>query len=185
MPEYRLPWTGETPVLETERLRLRGITIEDWPFIRDRWANPQFTRYIGAPLSEEESWGKFLRSIGQWVVMGFGYWAVDEKQTGAVIGEIGFMHYKRIMEPAIEDGPEIGWGFAPSTHGKGYASEAALCAVEWGDAHFKTSRMTCIIDPANKGSIRVAEKCGFGEVRRATYKGDEIIVLHRPIAPRG
>ena len=80
-----------TPVLETARLRLRGRTLDDFAFFREMWADPAVTRYIdGKPRSEEDTWTKFLRMIGHWSVMGFGYWAVEEKESGALIGEAGF-----------------------------------------------------------------------------------------------
>ena len=57
----------EVPVIETERLRLRGRTLDDFPFIRDMWGDPEVVRHIsGAPVPEETSWTKFLRMFGHW-----------------------------------------------------------------------------------------------------------------------
>jgi len=170
----------KVPVIETVRLRLRGRTLEDFPFFLDMWADPEVTRYIGGkPRGEEETWTKYLRTLGHWAVMGYGYWAVEEKDSSALIGEVGFGDFKRDMTPSIKGEPEIGWVLASSAHGKGYASEAALAAVEWGDEHLGGARMSCIIEPAHAASIRIAEKCGFKETARTILHGDEILLLHR------
>ena len=78
------------PRLETERLILRGHRLDDFPAIRDIWADPIVTKYIsGKPRPEEEAWLKFLRATGFWVHLGYGYWIVEDKETGAVMGRQG------------------------------------------------------------------------------------------------
>ncbi|MEO1243870.1 MAG: GNAT family N-acetyltransferase [Pseudomonadota bacterium] len=174
--------TGLTaaPVLETQRLRLRGRTLDDFSFINAMWADPEVTRYIGGkPRSEEDNWTKFLRMMGHWPAMGFGYWIVEEKDTGALLGEAGFGEFKRDMKPSIKGEPELGYAFAACAHGKGYGSETIAAVVAWGDEHLDGVRMSCIIDLENLASIRVAEKCGFVKTGRAIYHGDEILLLHR------
>ncbi|MHA7871978.1 MAG: GNAT family N-acetyltransferase [Hyphococcus sp.] len=174
--------TGFTsaPLLETPRLRLRAHRAEDFPFFRDMWADRAVTRFIGGePRSEEDTWTKFLRMIGHWRVMGFGYWAVEARESGALIGEAGFGEFKRAMTPSIKGEPELGYAFAASSHGKGYASEAAMAVVAWGDSHLPGVRMSCIIDPAHEASVRVAEKCGFSEMTKALYHNAPILLLHR------
>jgi RimJ/RimL family protein N-acetyltransferase len=168
------------PVIETERLKLRGHCIADCAASAAMWADPVVTRHIGGrPLSEEESWSRLLRYAGHWALLGFGYWAVEEQATGSFVGELGFADYKRDMEPSLKDIPEIGWIFAAQFHGKGYATEAVRAAVAWGDAHFGVGRTACIIDPENLASIRVAEKCGYRKLQIATYKGHSTMVFVR------
>ncbi len=170
------------PVVETERLILRGSQPDDFAFYRELRADPEVARYTGGePLSEEDSWTKYLRSIGHWAVMGFGYWLVEARDSGQAIGEVGFSDFKRVIEPSIKGEPEIGWALTPSVHGKGYASEAALAAVAWGDKNFKAKRMSCIIDPEHAASIRIAEKCGFKKTGVATYHDEDIALFHREI----
>lgn len=179
-PELRLAWTGAAPVLETGRLLMRGPEPDDFPAFAAMWADRDVVRYITKdPVNEEDAWAGFLRIAGHWPVMGYGYWMVLEKQTNTFLGEVGFVDFKRDMTPSIKGEPEIGWVFATAAHGKGYATEAAKAAVEWGDAHFGGARMSCIISTPHIASIHVAEKCGFRESARTQYKGDEIVVLHR------
>ena len=176
----RLTKLTTAPTLETQRLRLRARTLEDFSFIKSMWADPDVTKFIGGePRSEEESWTKFLRMIGHWSVMGFGYWMVEEKDSGTLLGEVGFGEFKRDMAPPIKGEPELGYAFAATAHGKGYASESVGAVVAWADEHLGAVRMSCIIDLENRASIRIAEKCGFVETGHAMYHGEEILLLHR------
>jgi RimJ/RimL family protein N-acetyltransferase len=143
------------------------------------WADPVVTRYLGQSFTEEESWTRFLRYVGHWNLLGFGYWVVEERSTGNFVGEIGFADYKRNIESSLNLAPEIGWVLAAESHGKGYATEAVRAAVAWGEKHFESSRTTCIIRPDNVASIRVAEKCGYRELQQTTYKGHPIVVFVR------
>ena len=168
------------PVLETERLVLRGHTLEDFPAYAAMWADPQVTKFIGGkPFSEEEAWGKFLRTFGQWMVMGFGFWSVVERSTGKRVVEVGFVEGRRDIVPSLIGVPECGWSLATHAHGKGYATEAVNAALVWGDAHFGKVRMACIIAPENVASLRVAEKTGFRVAQRTTYRGEPTLMLYR------
>jgi RimJ/RimL family protein N-acetyltransferase len=172
--------TVEVPILETERLRLRGHRLDDFTDCAAMWADPKVTRHIGGkPFTEEESWTRLLRYIGHWWLLGFGYWVAEEKLTGSFVGEIGFADYKRNIKPSLKGVPEIGWVFASQAHGRGYATEAARMAVAWGDAHFQSARTACIIDPDNLPSIRVAMKCGYRQLQLTTYKGEPTTMFVR------
>jgi RimJ/RimL family protein N-acetyltransferase len=172
--------TVEVPTLETPRLKLRGHRLEDFIHSAAMWADPLVTQYVGGkPLTEEESWTKFLRYAGQWALLGFGYWVVEEKATGNFAGEIGFADYKRDLQPSLNGAPEIGWVLASPAHGKGYATEAVRAAVAWGDDHFQLPRTACLIAPENLASISVAVKCGYREWQPATYKGKATLMYVR------
>jgi hypothetical protein len=68
------------PILETERLTLRGHRLDDFGPYAAMWADPVVTQHIGGkPIPEEESWTRFLRQAGHWALLGFGYWVVEEK----------------------------------------------------------------------------------------------------------
>jgi RimJ/RimL family protein N-acetyltransferase len=173
----------EVPVIETERLLLRGHRPQDFASCAAMWADPLVTRCIGGkPLSEEETWGRVLRGVGHWAWMGFGYWVVEEKATGSFAGEMGFSDWKREIVPSLKGVPELGWVLATRVHGKGYATEAARAALIWGDQNIKRAdsalgKTVCIIHPEHARSIRVAEKCGFTEILRTTYKAEPTILF--------
>jgi RimJ/RimL family protein N-acetyltransferase len=170
----------QVPVLETERLKLRGHRLDDFPACAAMWADPIVTRYVGGkPFAEEESWSRLLRYVGHWALLGFGYWVIEERATGNFVGEVGFADYKRDIEPSLKDAPEIGWVVASQFHGKGYATEAARAAIAWGVGNIAPSRTACLIHPENLSSIRVAEKCGYREFQLTTYKGQPTLVFVR------
>lgn len=171
---------ADVPVIETERLTMRCHRVDDFIDCAAMWADPGVTRYIGGkPFSGEEVWARLLRYVGHWTLLGFGFWAVEEKATGGFVGEVGFADFKRDMEPSLEGMPELGWVLTPRAQGKGYATEAVRAAVEWGDVRFGSTRTVCLIDPENRPSLRVAQKGGYQEFQRTTYKGQPTIMLTR------
>ena len=177
--------SSTVPVIETERLRLRGHRLDDFDRLAALWADPIVTRFIGGkPSTREESWMRLLRSVGHWAALGFGYWVVEEKASGRIVGEIGFSELKREIEPSFEGIPEAGWVLAPWAHGKGFATEAVTAVVAWGEAHLGARTTTCIVSPENTASIRVAEKCGYREFARTAYKGSPTIVFRREGRPQ-
>jgi RimJ/RimL family protein N-acetyltransferase len=168
------------PVIETERLILRGHRQEDFASCAAIWGDLEVVHYIGGkPLTGEEVWARLLRYTGHWLWMGFGFWALEEKSTGALAGETGFAEFKRDIEPSVLGVPEIGWVLAPHAQGKGYATEAVRAVVDWGDKHFASARTVCLIHPENLRSLRVAEKCGYTELARTTYKNQPTTIFER------
>jgi RimJ/RimL family protein N-acetyltransferase len=168
------------PNLETARLTLRGPTLEDFADSLAMWSDPVVVRYFGRPpFGEEEVWARLLRYVGHWALLGFGYWIVVEKNTDRFVGEVGFTDLHREIEPSLEGTPEIGWCLAPWAHGQGFATEAVKAVLAWGDHHFGPIPTACIIAPENTPSLRVAEKSGYNESCRTTYKGQPTLILHR------
>jgi RimJ/RimL family protein N-acetyltransferase len=144
-------------------------------------ADPEAVRFVGGQIaSREESWRKLLVGPGLWAVLGFGYWAVEEKETGTYLGQVGFADFKRDIEPAVEGIPEMGWMLAPRAQGRGIATEAVTGALAWADGGGLPGReIVAIIDAANLASIRVAEKAGFTVREDATYKDAPILLFRR------
>lgn len=175
-----LPSLDDVPVIETARLRLRRHRVEDLADCAALWADPEVVRHIsGRPFTEEEVWARLLRYVGHWALLGFGYWLVEERESGAFVGELGFADFHRDIEPALDGMPELGWVLASRAHGRGYATEAARAAVAWGERHFGAARIACIIAPGNHASIRVAEKCGFRLLQLTSYKGEPTLMFVR------
>jgi RimJ/RimL family protein N-acetyltransferase len=168
------------PILTTARLTLRGHRLDDFADCVKLWSDPGVIRYIAArPFTEEEIWTRLLKYVGHWSLMGFGYWMVRETATDRFIGEVGFAEHRRDMTPSVVGAPEIGWVLMPTAHGQGFATEAVRAAVEWGDGRFGRTRTVCLIHPDNRPSLRVAEKVGYREYGRTTYKDAATILLER------
>jgi len=159
----RLPSTDETvPILETARLKLRRHEIADFEACAAMWGDPAIARFIGGkPFTREEVWARMLRYVGHWSLMGFGFWAIEEKATGAFIGEAGLADFRRDLDPPLGEGPEAGWALRVASHGQGYAQEDLRAVLAWGDAHFIGQTIHCLIDNDNDRSMKLARKCGF------------------------
>jgi RimJ/RimL family protein N-acetyltransferase len=142
------------------------------------WQDERVYRHIsGKPGTREECWGRLMRYLGHWHLKGFGYWLVEEKATGAFVGEVGFADFLREMEPAIDGSLEGGWVLSPEHHGQRYGTEAVTAGLDWVRTHFPALPVTCIIHPENAASIALAKKCGFTERCIGTYKDEEALVM--------
>jgi RimJ/RimL family protein N-acetyltransferase len=170
----------EVPVLETARLRLRGHRPEDHAACAAIWGDADVTRFLGGrAFTSEEVWRRMLSWRGLWSMLGYGFWAVEEKDGGRYVGDIGFADFRRELDPSLRGMLEFGWILAPSAHGKGYASEAVAAATAWAAQQLPGMRSVCIIAPGNLASIRVAERAGFQEWKRSIYHGEPTIVFAR------
>ena len=184
-PETIDPAFPGAPLVETARLRLRGFRASDLDAQARMLGDPAVMHYVGGiGLSREDSWRRVIGAAGLWTLLGYGYWAVERREDGAMIGQVGFADFKRAMAPSIEGLPEMGWIFAPAAHGQGYASEAVAGALDWADRVLRAPEIVAIIDAANAPSIRVAEKAGFSACEQATYRNEPILLFRRR-APRG
>ncbi len=169
----------QAPRLETERLVLRQFTVDDFAPLAAFWADPGVVKFIGGePQSAEASWNRLLRYIGHWQALGYGYWAVFEKQSDRYIGSFGLQDAKRDLTPALAF-PEAGWALTPEVHGKGYASEALDAMLQWADRNVNMP-LCCIIDEENQRSIHLAERFGFRFEHNVTYHSKAVGMYLRP-----
>jgi RimJ/RimL family protein N-acetyltransferase len=168
------------PTLTTGRLILRAYRRSDFESFAAMVSEPEFIRYLGNPSTKRvDIWDRFTRHIGMWELMGFGFFAIEERATGAHVGEVGFQERKREIRPSIEGTLETGWGLFPSAQGKGYATEAATAALAWVEDAFPGLRQTAIIDSENHASIRLAERLGFREFARTLYQETPLVLFER------
>jgi RimJ/RimL family protein N-acetyltransferase len=179
---------GETltiyvPTVATERLLLRAHRAADFDAYAAMWSDPAVVRHIGPPARRDEVWTRFLKSRGHWSTLGYGYWIAEERESGRLVGEIGYADHRRPWEPDAERRlaglPEAGWVLASWAHGQGFASEAVAAVHAWGETTHGWTRGFCIIAPANAASLRVAEKTGYVEAFRTPLKGETVVVLER------
>jgi RimJ/RimL family protein N-acetyltransferase len=174
------------PIVETGRLRLRAHTIDDFEACVAMWTDPAVFRYIGGKASMRgQVWSRILAYAGHWTLMGFGYWAVDSRETGGYVGELGFADFKREMTPSLAGKPELGWALVSAASGRGFATEALRAAAAWGDANLAALRTTCIVDAENLASLRVAAKIGFRQTVATAFNERRTLVLERDRAGTG
>ena len=142
------------PVLETERLTLRPVAMEDFPRWAEMMADPQAARFLGGAQPAATAWRGFMTMAGAWSLTGVSMFSVIERNTGLWLGRIG------PWQPEGWPGTEVGWGLHPDAQGKGYGVEAATAAIDYAfDVLGWTDVIHCI-DPDNTPSQRLAERIG-------------------------
>jgi RimJ/RimL family protein N-acetyltransferase len=119
-------------------------------------ADPNIMRYLwgGKPMSRLEAWRHMAFLVGHWELLGYGYYAAEEKATGRFVGRIGFTN------PDGWPGFEIGWTLAPEFHGRGFATEAAKFLLDYAFTEMGRDHVISVIHRDNKPSMRVAERLG-------------------------
>lgn len=166
--------------LETERLLLRPLSLDDLDAFAAFYADPEVMRYLGVgrTLSRDEteqSLGRMLRSFD---VDGFGQLAVERTEDGELIGRCGFLVWDaETLTPTTEaeaTGPtelEIGYALGSEFWGQGYATEAATAVRNHALRSMRRTRLIAFIRPGNRASARVAEKLGMRHERDVELMG--------------
>ena len=174
---------ADIPRITSDRLILRPHDAGDLDACLAMWSDERVVRFIGGkPADLAETWARMLRYRGLWQLLGYGYWLVAERQTGAFVGEVGFADFKRGLGADDLHLPEAGWAISPDQAGRGYASEAAETAHRWFDTTHGGGSF-CMISDGNAASVRVAEKLGYGFSHTLSYKGEPTGIFLRRGAP--
>jgi RimJ/RimL family protein N-acetyltransferase len=145
-------------VLETERLSLRQLSLEDAPFILTLLNEPSFLRYIGdKQVRTFEDAQQYLLNgpIASYKQNGFGLYLVSLKDPGTPIGMCGL-----IKRPELSD-VDIGFAFLPDFWNKGFALEAATAVMNYGQETLKLDRIVAITSLDNEASIKLLQRIGF------------------------
>lgn len=143
------------PILETERLILRQFREDDFPVYEGLAADPDVMRYLGGKtMTQVEAWRHMAFMVGHWTLRGYGYFALEEKQSGEFIGRAGFTN------PTGWPGFELGWTVAPAHQRRGFAFEAAERLLRFAFEDLDKSHVISLIHKDNTPSRRVAEKLG-------------------------
>ncbi|MDE2444609.1 MAG: GNAT family N-acetyltransferase [Alphaproteobacteria bacterium] len=174
------PNPAAAPVIETQRLRLRGHHLNDFEQLHANWSDPMVYKFTsGRASTREESWNRLMRYFGYWPALGFGFWVLEEKHSGKMLGEIGMAEFHRDIAEVPDGFPEFGWVLGTAAHGKGYASEALTAIMAWADATLKAPSTFCIIDPKNIASQKLAQKFGFMQIAECLYHDMPSLVFRR------
>ena len=79
--------------LETQRLILRQWRAEDFETYAQICADAEVMRFLGGkPFSRLEAWRHMALLVGHWQLRGYRHWAVEEKQSGPLVGRLGFFN---------------------------------------------------------------------------------------------
>ena len=164
------------PVLETDRLRLRGWTAADFDTLVDFYADEDLTRYVGGTSDRWDGWRRFTAMAGHWTLRGHGLWAVEAKADQRLVGWCG------LLSPEGWPEPEIGWSLFAGEHGRGYATEAALRARDYAYRDLGWTTLMSLVHPDNRPSIRVAERLGARFEKPFVIRGTEVGIYRHPAA---
>ena len=145
-------------VLETDRLVLRWLTLDDAEFILKLVNDPSWLRFIGdrGVKTIGDARNYLLKGpLDMYRRLGFGLYLTALKDSGVAIGLCGLI--KRDTLPDVD----IGFAFMPEFRGLGYGLEAVTAVLEHGKDRFGLRRIVAIASPDNLDSIKLLTKIGF------------------------
>jgi [ribosomal protein S5]-alanine N-acetyltransferase len=144
--------------IETDRLILREYTVEDAPFTLALGSDPDVLRYTGeTPLATLEDARRMLREapLADYATYGYGRLLCVLKGTGEPIGFSGLKYLPELGET------DVGYRFLRPYWGRGFATESARAAMNYGRTRLGLERIVGLVDPRNRASVRVLEKLGL------------------------
>jgi len=159
--------------LETDRLVLRRMSVEDAEFMLGLLNEPSWLRFIGdrGVRTLEDARAYVLKGpVDMYDRLGFGLYLTELKGEGVPIGICGLV--KRDFLADVD----IGFALLPGFWGQGYAYEAAAAVMEYAKEALGLKRIVAITNPENHSWLRLLEKLGlkFDRMIRATADGPEI-----------
>jgi RimJ/RimL family protein N-acetyltransferase len=148
----------EPVTLATSRLILRPWRAEDRPPFAAINAEPAVQRFL-MPITPERSDALLDRVDAHFAANGWGFWAIERRESGTLIGMCGLAHvtWEAFFTPAVE----IGWRLATAYHGQGYAREAAAAALRHGFDVLGLARIVAFTVPGNRASWGLMERLGM------------------------
>jgi len=162
-------------ILETARLRLRTLSVDDAEFILELLNDPGFLRYIGDKKvrTAADARDYILRGpIDSYARHGFGLYLVELKDSREPIGICGLL--KRDW---LED-PDIGFAFLARFTSVGFGYESATAVLAFARRTCGLSRVAAITSPDNVASIGLLTRLGFRLERDATSsEGDQVKIF--------
>ena len=145
-------------ILETDRLQLRLLSVDDAEFILRLLNEPSFIQNIGdrGVRTADDARAYILKGpIASYEKFGFGLWMVETRSAAAPIGICGLL-----KRDVLED-VDIGYALLPEFWSQGYALESASAVMSYASVKLGLRRVVAVTNSDNKSSIRLLEKMGF------------------------
>ena len=160
--QRRLPWT----ILETARCVVREFVPEDLEAIRALY-DEEAERFLEAPSEDTEKERKILEAYIDRVyrLCGYGHWAVISRQTGELIGRIGFS-FPNSSAPGPAPDASFGYLVRKDLRGKGIAREVCAALIEYGFSQLGFELIGADTALSNNASDKILRSFGFREVAR-------------------
>ena len=144
-------------ILQTQRLTLREMTLDDLPHISKILQDAETMTAYEGPFSDEETYTWVKRQLERYRKEGIGLWAVILNDTGELIGQCGIS----LQNVEGEKIPEIGYLFNRQYWHKGYAIEAAKACLDYGFNTLSLPELFTIVRDTNIPSMNVAIRNGM------------------------
>lgn len=163
--------------IETDRLFIRPFEPDDVDAMAAIYGDPEVMEHVCLGVLDREGTAALLKQYRRdQAERGFSTWAIAEKASGAVVGDVGFGVYAPTGEP------ELGYTLAASTWGRSYGFEAASACVAAAFAHLPHRRLVAKVEPANERSLRLAARLGMQPVETIDFAGHPHVLLALEIA---
>jgi RimJ/RimL family protein N-acetyltransferase len=163
------------PVLQTVRLILRATRLTDFEHFAAFYASER-SRWEDGPMTREQAWRVWASDVALWPLKGFGPFGVDDRVSGAYLGEVG------IYQPEGYPAPELGWFVVPEAEGRGIALEAARAVMRWARHDLGWRQLVNYIDPGNERSITLALRLGGKCTDAPGSSPGDLVILHDLLA---
>jgi RimJ/RimL family protein N-acetyltransferase len=162
-------------ILETQRLILRELTLEDTAFIIELLNSPGWLRFIGdRNVKTTQQAADYLRNgpLQSYQQNGYGLSMVEIKENKKPIGMCGIIKRDNL------ENPDIGFAFLPEFTGKGYGYEIASATLSYAINQLNIPTVWAIAQKDNVKSIRLLEKIGLTFSRTFSFpNSDEKLLL--------
>ncbi len=169
--------------IETNRLYLTAVSLEDAAFILELLNTPKWIHFIGdrdvKNVIQAKEYIK-VRMLPQMEACGFGNYVLVRKEDGLKMGTCGI--YKR----EGLDGVDIGFAMLPEFEGKGYMYEAAIKIKDLAINHFQLDKLNGITLPENMASRNLLEKLGLelkGTIRLPN-DSEDVLLFSTELRPK-
>ena len=157
-------------VCETERLRLRWLTLDDAPFIYELLNDPDWLRYLGdRNIHDLAAARKFITSrfLNSYATNGYGLFLTEQLTDGVAVGINGIVSREGLA------GPDVGFALLPAYRRMGYAYEASLASLAFARDNLGLKSILAITALHNMASSTLLEKLGLHFTGMITLPGYE------------
>lgn len=159
----------DMPRLETPRLILRRLEMRDAPDLFDYSRDPQVAKHVlwDAQTSVNEARAYVRYMLRRYRAGEPASWGIEEKETGRVVGTIGYMWYQRDNNAC-----EVGYSLARRRWNRGYMTEALAEVLRFSFEELGVHRVEAQHEVENAASGAVMRKCGMrkeGTLRGRLY----------------
>jgi ribosomal-protein-alanine N-acetyltransferase len=156
--------TSSSHFLTSQRLGFRPWSADDFELAWGLWGDPEVTRLMGGPFSQEHVRERLAREIETLRSLGIQYWPCFLLATGEHVGCCGLRPHK--LEERIF---AFGFHLRPRHWGRGLASEAARTVLAHAFSMLTLSSLIAGHHPQNDPSRRLLGKLGFKYSHDAIY----------------